>query len=208
MAPVCYVHDDIALEVQETWDDVRLLLRCHLLDKLSMDVSGVRQRPVYIVQQLCFLYTETEVLEKFQALQSKTVLGLLRKKQTCCPGRESGFQRLAVGFQAVCPAFCAMLAEDIHVLNGIVEPHCILRFVNQAYLCMLAQELDLLMEKELEVILKDNSTQGGKGMRSSCKKAAVGQCISTSLCKCVIGYIMCKQVWRETWHEKGLGSCI
>ncbi|XP_053509961.1 uncharacterized protein KIAA0825 homolog isoform X2 [Ictalurus furcatus] len=173
MAPFCSVRDDIALEVQETWDDIRLLLRRHLLDKLSMDSSGVPQRAVFLVQQLCFLYTETEVLEKYQALRSKMVLGLLRKNQTCCPDGESGFQKLGVAFQAVCPAFCAMLAEDIHVLNGIVEPHCILSFVNQAYLWTLAQELGLLMEKEIEVMLKENSTQGGKGMRSSSKKAAV-----------------------------------
>ncbi|MCJ8746813.1 hypothetical protein PDJAM_G00146070 [Pangasius djambal] len=173
MAPFCSVHDDIALEVQETWDDIRILLRRHLLDKLSMDGPGVPQRAVFLVQQLCFLYTETEVLEKYQALRSKMVLGLLRKNQTCCSDGESGFRRLAVVFQAVCPAFCAMLGEDIHILNGIVEPHCILSFVNQAYLWTLAQELGLLMEKEMEVVLKDNSTQGGKGMRSSSKKAAV-----------------------------------
>ncbi|XP_026787076.3 uncharacterized protein KIAA0825 homolog isoform X1 [Pangasianodon hypophthalmus] len=173
MAPFCSVNDDIALEVQETWDDIRLLLRRHLLDKLSMDGSGVPQRAVFLVQQLCFLYTETEVLEKYQALRSKMVLGLLRKNQPCCPDGETSFQRLAVVFQAVCPAFCAMLGEDIHVLNGIVEPHCILSFMNQAYLWTLAQELGLLMEKEMEVVLKDNSTQGGKGMRSSSKKAAV-----------------------------------
>ncbi|XP_060762922.1 uncharacterized protein KIAA0825 homolog [Neoarius graeffei] len=169
MAPFCSVHDNIALEVQETWDDVRLLLRHHLLDKLSMDGSGVPEKAVVLVHQLCFLYTETEVLEKYQALRSKTVLGLLRNKQTCCPDGGSGFQRLAVGFQAVCPPFCAMLCEDIHVLNGIVEPHCILSFVNQTYLWTLVQELDLLME----VVLKDNSAQGEKGMRSSSKKAAV-----------------------------------
>lgn len=173
IAPFCSVHDDVALEIQETWDDIRLLLRRHLLDKISMNASGVPQRTAFLVQQLCFLYPETEVLDKYQALRSKTILELLRKKQT----GESGFQRLAVSFQAVCPAFCAMLGEDIHVLNGTVEPHRVLRFVNQAYLWTLAQELGLLMEKEMKVGLKDNSTQGGKEMRSSSKKAAVGQCV-------------------------------
>ncbi|KAK3514600.1 hypothetical protein QTP70_021512, partial [Hemibagrus guttatus] len=173
MTPFCSVHDDIALDIQETWNDIRLLLRRHLLDRLSMHTSGVPHRAVLLVQQLCFLYTETEVLEKYQALRSKMVLGLLRKKQTCHPDGESGFKRMAVDFQTVCPAFCAMLGEDIHALNGIVEPHCILRFVNQAYLWTLAQELGFLMQREVEVMMKDNSTQGGKGMRSSSKKASV-----------------------------------
>ncbi|KAI5613259.1 hypothetical protein C0J50_11619 [Silurus asotus] len=172
MAPFCSVQDDTALGVQETWDDIRLLLRRHLLDKLSTDCSGVPQRAAFLVQQLCFLYTETEVLEKYQALRTKTVLGLLRKNQIRCPDGESGFQRLAAGFQAVCPAFCDMLAEDIHVLSGTFEPHCILCFVNQAYLWMLAKELSLLLEKEMEM-LRDRSAPGGKGRRSLSKKAAV-----------------------------------
>lgn len=183
MTPFCSVYDDISLEIQETWNDIRRLLRRHLLDRLSMDTSGVPHRAVLLLQQLCFLYTETEVLEKYQALRSKMVLELLRKTQTCRPDGESGFKRMAVDFQAVCPAFCAMLGEDIHVLNDIVEPHCILRFVNQAYLLTLAQELGFLMEKEVEVVMKDNSTQGGKGLRSSSKKASVGQCgFCFSLC--------------------------
>ncbi|XP_058231561.1 uncharacterized protein KIAA0825 homolog isoform X1 [Hemibagrus wyckioides] len=173
MTPFCSVYDDISLDIQETWNDIRLLLRRHLLDRLSIDTSGVPHRAVLLLQQLCFLYTETEVLEKYQALRCKMVLELLRKKQTCRPDGESGFKRMAVDFQAVCLAFCAMLGEDIHVLNGIVEPHCILRFVNQAYLWTLAQELGFLMEKEVEVVMKDNSTQGGKGTRSSSKKASV-----------------------------------
>lgn len=176
-SPFCSEHDDTALDIQETWDDIRLLLRRHLLDKLSMDVSGVPQRPVFAVQQLCFLYTETEVLEKYQAHRSKMVLGLLRKKQTCGLDGESGFQRFAVGFQAVCPAFYAMLGEDIRALDPAVKPACILSFVNQAYLWTLAQELGLLMEKEVELLLKESSTHGVKGMRSSSKKAAVGQCV-------------------------------
>lgn len=191
MALFCSVHDDITLDIQETWNDIRLLLRRHLLDKLSMDSTRGPQRAVFVVQQLCFLYTETEVLEKYQALRSKIVLGLLRKNQPCHSDGESAFKRLAVGFQTVCPAFCAMLGEDIHALNGMFEPHCILSFVNQAYLWTLAQELGLLMEKEMEVVMKDNSTHGGKGMRSSSKKAAVGQCVFLLLCKCDIGYIMC-----------------
>ncbi|XP_060740365.1 uncharacterized protein KIAA0825 homolog [Tachysurus vachellii] len=173
LTPLCSVHDDITLNIQETWYDIRLLLRRHLLDRLSMEVCGVPQRTVFLVQQLCFLYTETEVLERYQALRSKMVLELLREKQTCCLDGESGFKRLAVDFKAVCPAFCAMLGEDIHILSGIVEPHCILRFVNRAYLWTLAQELGFLMEKEVEVVMKDNSTHGGKGMRSSSKKASV-----------------------------------
>uniref|UniRef100_A0AAR2L095 KIAA0825 n=1 Tax=Pygocentrus nattereri TaxID=42514 RepID=A0AAR2L095_PYGNA len=185
--PVCSVQDDLALEVQETWDDVRLLLRRHLLDKLqpaeepsqsgqsaegTIIGSRVAQK-ILILQQLSFLYPETEVLVKYQVLQSRRVLGLLRSTQTCSPGGERGFDRLALGFQTASPSFCAMLSEEIHILNGIAEPHSILTFLNQAYLSTLAQELSILMAREVEAVLKDNTARGGKTGKSSSKKSAV-----------------------------------
>ncbi|XP_072520951.1 uncharacterized protein KIAA0825 homolog isoform X2 [Salminus brasiliensis] len=187
VSPVCSVRDDLALEVQETWDDVRFLLRRYLLGRLqpeeepsqlgqSTEGSGVSSRVpqrIHILQQLFFLYPETDVLAKYQALQSRTVLGLLRSTQTCSPGGERGFDRLALGFQDVSPAFCSMLSEEIHVLNGIAEPHCILVFLNQAYLSTLTQELSSLMEKEVEATLKDNTAHGGKAGKSTNKKSAV-----------------------------------
>ncbi|KAI4900758.1 hypothetical protein NFI96_031996, partial [Prochilodus magdalenae] len=187
--PVCSVRDDLVLEVQETWDDIRLLLRRHLLDKLqpaeepnqpgqsaeSSTVSSRVPQRILILQQLSFLYPETEVLSKYQVVQSRAVLSLLRSTQTCSPGGERGFDRLTQGFQTVSPAFCAMLSKEIHVLNGIAEPHSILTFLNQAYLSTLTQELSFLMEREVEAALKDNTAHSGKTGRSSNKKSAVGQ---------------------------------
>lgn len=188
--PVCTIRDDLTLDVQETWDDIRHLLQRHLLDKLQPTEEPGQSGPsaegsyfnsrvpqkILILQQLSFLYPETEVLAKYQALQSRAVLSLLRSKQKCSPGGERGFDRLALGFQAASPAFCSMISEEIHVLNGVAEPHSILAFLNQAYLSTVAQELSSLMEREVEAALKDNTTQGGKMGKSSSKKSAVGQC--------------------------------
>ncbi|XP_066511134.1 uncharacterized protein KIAA0825-like isoform X2 [Hoplias malabaricus] len=180
--PVFSIQDDLALEVQETWDDIRFLLRRHLLDQLQPmeepDQSGpvlhsrVPQR-ILILQKLFFLYPEAEVLAKYQALQSRMVLGLLRSTQTCSPGGERGFHRLAEGFQAVGPSFCRMLNEEIHILNGIAEPHTILAFLNQAYLSTLTQELSSSMEREMEAAMKDNTVHGRKTGKSANKKSAV-----------------------------------
>uniref|UniRef100_A0A8B9HVI7 KIAA0825 n=1 Tax=Astyanax mexicanus TaxID=7994 RepID=A0A8B9HVI7_ASTMX len=185
--PVCSVRDDLALEVQETWDDIRFLLRRHLLDRLqlseepsqtaqSAEGSNLNSRVpprIHILQQLSFLYPESEVLTKYQALQSRMVLGLLRSTQTCSPGGERGFNRLALGFQDISPAFCTMLSEEIHVLNGVAEPHSILAFLNQAYLSTLTQELSALMEREVEAMQKDNTAPGAKVGKGSNKKSAV-----------------------------------
>ncbi|XP_048045124.1 uncharacterized protein KIAA0825 homolog [Megalobrama amblycephala] len=176
--------DDLALEVQEVWDDVRFSLRNHLLGKLQMMAepsqtegemgvgTKVPQKVLYL-QQLSFLYTDTKVLSWYQHLQIKAVLSVFQSCQSCSPGGEKGFDRLTLGFQTASPTLCSMLREEIQVLNGIAEPHNILAFLNHVYLNTVAQELGVLMEKEIETALKDNTTHSSKGGKMSYKKSAV-----------------------------------
>ncbi|KAK7164992.1 hypothetical protein R3I94_003391 [Phoxinus phoxinus] len=176
--------DDLALEVQEAWDDVRFSLRNHLLGKLQMMAEpsqtegelgvGIKvpQKVLYL-QQLLFLYPDTKVLSWYQHLQIKAVLRILQNCQSCSPGGEKGFDRLTLGFQTASPTLCSMLREEIQVLNGIAEPHNILAFLNHVYLNTVAQELGVLMEKEIEMALKDNTTHSSKGGKMSSKKSAV-----------------------------------
>lgn len=181
-------HDDLALEVQETWDDVRFSLRSHLLGKLQM-MGGPDQtegelgtqtnvpQKIHCLYQLLFLYPETNVLSWYQHLQIKAVLNVLRNCQSCSPGGEKGFDRLTLVFQTASPILCSMLREDIQVLNGVAEPHNILAFLNHTYLNTVAQELGVLMAKEIETALKDNTTHSSKGGKMSGKKSAVGQLV-------------------------------
>ncbi|XP_030620556.1 uncharacterized protein KIAA0825 homolog [Chanos chanos] len=177
--------DDSALEAQEVWNDIRVLLRRHLVDKLQTAAKPREReedeaerdrvlRRILHLQQLSFLYPESDVLMRYQNLQRRAVLDLLQSTQSCSSARDRGFDRLALSFREASPALCSMIQEDLQVLNGVAEPHSILAFLNQVYLSTISQELGLLMEREVEMALKDNTTPGGKGGKSSSKsKTAV-----------------------------------
>ncbi|XP_051539016.1 uncharacterized protein KIAA0825-like [Myxocyprinus asiaticus] len=174
--------DDLALGVQEAWNDIRFSLRNHLLGRLQMMAEpsqiegglgiGVPQK-ILCLQELFFLYPQAEVLSWYQQIQIKAVLSVLRNSQGCSPGGDKGFDRLALSFQTASPTLSCMLSQEIQVLNGVAEPHNILAFLNRVYLSTVAQELGVLMEKEIETALKDNTTHGSKGGKASNKKSAV-----------------------------------
>ncbi|XP_051279687.1 uncharacterized protein KIAA0825 homolog isoform X1 [Dicentrarchus labrax] len=176
------VRDDASLEIQEAWDDVRLQLRRHLLDRLSsrspqhpgprhISTLSIPER-VRCLQQLFFLYPESEVLTHYQGLRSQSVLDLLFSALSSSPGGETGFDRLAVGFRSVVPALTQALTEELHVLSRLAEPHAILGFLNAAYLSTVARELASMMERESETALRDNTTLSSKLKKYSARSRA------------------------------------
>lgn len=75
------------LKIQDVWDDVRLQLRRHLLDRLSsrspehtglghISILSIPER-VHCLQQLFFLYPECEVLTHYQ-VQYNSVNAMMR----------------------------------------------------------------------------------------------------------------------------------
>ncbi|XP_042344132.1 uncharacterized protein KIAA0825 homolog isoform X2 [Plectropomus leopardus] len=173
------VRDDTSLEIQEAWDDVRLQLRRHLLDRLSSHnpyPPGPRHISVpdrvHCLQQLFFLYPESEVLTHYQGLRSQSVLVLLLSALSSSPSGQTGFDRLARGFQSVVPALTQALTEELQVLSRLAEPHTILGFLNAAYLSTVAQELASLMERECETALRDNTTLSSKIKKYSARSRA------------------------------------
>ena len=176
--PVNLLRDDSALEVQEAWDDVRSRLRRHILGRLSPGGPrgfGVAQR-IQALQQLCFLLPEAEALGLYQGLRSQAVLGRLRAALAPAPGGATGFSRLEEGLRRAAPPLTRALGEELHVLNGVAEPHAILGFLNAAYLGTLARELEVVMEREWETALQENTAPRSKARRISARaKASVGQ---------------------------------
>ncbi|KAK9522617.1 hypothetical protein VZT92_019067 [Zoarces viviparus] len=173
------VRDDASIEIQEAWDDVRLQLRRHLLVRLSSrcpDPPGPRHisipERVDCLQQLFFLYPESEALTHYQGLRSQSVLVLLLSALSSSPGGETGFDRLAEGFRHVVPALTQALTEELHVLSTLAEPHTILGFLNVAYLNTVARELASLMERECETALRDNTTLSSKIKKYSARSRA------------------------------------
>ncbi|KAJ8380551.1 hypothetical protein SKAU_G00013290 [Synaphobranchus kaupii] len=139
-SPVHVVREEAALEVREVWEDVRLLLRRHLLDELqsAADPEGggseacVSQR-VQRLQQLLFLYPEAEVLTRYRSVRVKAVQDLLQSARSSS-APETGFDRAAGGFRTAAPALLRMVGEDLRALSAVVEPAAVLAFINQALL--------------------------------------------------------------------------
>ncbi|XP_040010197.1 uncharacterized protein KIAA0825 homolog isoform X2 [Xiphias gladius] len=176
------VRDDASLEIQEAWDEVRVQLRRHLLDRLSSrspERPGPRQTStlsiperIHCLQQLFFLYPESEVLTHYQGLKSQSVQVILHSSLTSSPSGETGFDRLALGFRFVIPALTQALTEELQVLSRLAEPHTILGFLNAAYLSTVAQELASLVERECELALRDNTTLSSKIKKYSARSRA------------------------------------
>ncbi|XP_038560256.1 uncharacterized protein KIAA0825 homolog [Micropterus salmoides] len=176
------VRDDASLEIQEAWDHVRLWLRRHLLDRLSsrspeyrgpIHISSLSiPEQVHCLQQLLFLYPESEVFKHYQNLRSQSVLDLLLAALSSSPIGETGFDRLATGFRSVVPALTQALTEELHVLSRLTEPQTILGFLNAAYLSTVARELASLMERECETALRDNTTLSSKIKKYSARSRA------------------------------------
>ncbi|XP_048838873.1 uncharacterized protein KIAA0825 homolog isoform X3 [Brienomyrus brachyistius] len=176
--PVHAVRDEAALDVQEAWEDIRVQLRRHLLDKLhSADdvVDGDRgaegciriAQRVRCFEQLLFLYPETEVLSRYQNLQVKFVQDLLHGTQPC------SFERLADSLRTAAPTLSSMIAMDLQTLRCVVEPNTLVAFINQGYLNTISQELLVLIEECCENAGKDNTAHTSKpGKRSSTKAKA------------------------------------
>ncbi|KAM8760635.1 uncharacterized protein KIAA0825 homolog isoform 2-T2 [Acanthopagrus schlegelii] len=176
------VRDDASLEIQEVWDDVRLQLRRHLLDRLSprspehpgpasISTLSIPDR-VHCLQQLFFLYPESEVLTHYQRLRGQSVLDLLLSALSSSPGGETGFDRLAAGFHSAVPALTQALTDELHVLSRLAEPHTILGFLNTAYLSTVTHELASQMERECETALRDNTTLSSKIKKYSARSRA------------------------------------
>ncbi|XP_029999895.1 uncharacterized protein KIAA0825 homolog isoform X2 [Sphaeramia orbicularis] len=176
------VRDDSSIEILAAWDDVRLQLRRHLLDRLSpripehpgpgrISTLSIPER-VYCLQQLFFLYPESEALAHYQGIRAQSVLVLLHSALKSTIGIETGFDRLTVGFRSVVPVLTQALTEELHVLSRLAEPHTILGFLNAAFLSTVAQELASLMEKECEAALRDNTTLSNKIKKYSARSRA------------------------------------
>ncbi|KAM9810959.1 uncharacterized protein KIAA0825 homolog [Neosynchiropus ocellatus] len=167
------VKDDSSVEIQEAWDNVRFLLRRHLMNQLSTNhcqknvdlpasSSPSLSERAHCLQQLCFLYPETEVLALYQEIRRQLVLSTLNTVISSSSCGNTGFDRLTKGFSSVVGILIRAVTEDLHVLTRRVELHRTLAFLNAAYFGTLTCELASLIERESETALRDNTMVGSK----------------------------------------------
>ncbi|XP_028312858.1 uncharacterized protein KIAA0825 homolog isoform X3 [Gouania willdenowi] len=173
------VRDDTSLEIQEVWDTIRLQLRRYLLDHLSSHSLEPRQintmsivECVHCLQQLFFLYPESEVLTHYQNLRSQFVLDILHSSLSCNSGGETGFDGLTMGVSNVVSVLLQATAKELQVLSRLLEPQAILSFLNAAFFNTLTQEVIFLMEKKSETAQRDNTGLSSRIKKYSAKSRA------------------------------------
>lgn len=173
------IEDDSAVDVQCIWDDVRLHLRRFLVNQLQghhETKTGTLQQQLQFktqcLQQLAFLYPESEVLAKYQNMQNKMVSDLLQKCVLESSG-ETNFEKMVHGYESSIPIVCAMIKEDLCLLSGIIDPPSTLKFINETYLDTITEEMTILLDTLCELQFKENALHGVKASKSSKKQRGV-----------------------------------
>ncbi|XP_062985666.1 uncharacterized protein KIAA0825 homolog [Elgaria multicarinata webbii] len=169
------VEEGSAMDVQCIWDDVRLQLRRFLVNQLQNHQetkTGTLQKQSQFktrcLQQLLFLYPESEVLAKYQNMQNKLVSDLLQKCVLESSG-ETNFEKMVHGYESSIPAMCAMIKEDLYILSGIIDPSSTVKFINETYLDTITEEMTIVLETLCELQFKENALHGVKSSKSSKK---------------------------------------
>ncbi|KAM6109875.1 uncharacterized protein KIAA0825 homolog [Phoenicopterus ruber ruber] len=158
------IEDDSTMDVKSLWDDVRLHLRRFLVNRLQSqeetNTNASQQQQMEFktqcIQQLLFLYPESEVLMKYQNMQNKLVRDLLQNCVLSSCG-ETNFDKVVHGYQSSIPTLCTMVKEDLYILSGTIDPSSSLKFINETYLDTITEEMTVLLERLCELQFKENA---------------------------------------------------
>lgn len=151
------------MDVKSLWDDIRLHLRRFLVNRLQSQeetsTNALQQQVKFktqCIQQLLFLYPESEVLMKYQNMQNKLVSDLLQNCILSSCG-ETNFDKVVHGYESSIPTLCTMIKEDLYVLSGTIDPSSSLNFINETYLDTITEEMTVLLERLCELQFKENA---------------------------------------------------
>lgn len=157
------IEDDSTTDVKSLWDDVRLHLRRFLVNRLQSqgetNTNALQQQMEFktqCIQQLLFLYPESEVLTRYQNMQNKLVSDLLQNCILSSCG-ETNFDKVVHGYQSSVPTLCTMIKEDLYILSGTIDPSSSLKFINETYLDTITEEMTVLLERLCELQFKENA---------------------------------------------------
>ncbi|XP_048359694.1 uncharacterized protein KIAA0825 homolog isoform X2 [Sphaerodactylus townsendi] len=169
------------MDIHCIWDDVRLHLRRFLVNQLQSPHEtkiGTSQQQLQFktqcLQQLLFLYPESEVIAKYQNMQNKLVSDLLQRYILESSG-ETNLEKVVCGYERSIPTLCTMIKEDLYILGGMIDPSSTLKFINGSYLDTIAEEITILLEKLCEFNFKEDTINGAKISNSSKKQKEVAQ---------------------------------
>ncbi|XP_048786516.1 uncharacterized protein KIAA0825 homolog isoform X3 [Lagopus muta] len=191
------IEDDSTIDVKSLWDDVRLHLRRFLVNRLQSQEEtnpNASQQQMQLktqcIQQLLFLYPESEVLSKYQNMQSKMVRDLLQNCVLSSCG-ETNFDKVVHGYQSSIPTLCTIIREDFYILSGTIDPSSSLKFINETYLDTITEEITVLLERLCELQFKENALHVIKANKISKKHRRTVHAVAS-----------------QEYHKKGRNFCL
>ncbi|XP_068031811.1 uncharacterized protein KIAA0825 homolog [Anomalospiza imberbis] len=191
------IQDDSAVDVKSLWDNVRLHLRQFLVNRLQSqeqtNTNALQQQMEFktqCVQQLLFLYPESEVLMRYQNMQNKLVSDLLQNCILSSCG-ETNFDKVVHGYQSSIPRLCTMIKEDLYILSGTIGSSSSLKFINETYLDTITEEMTVLLERLCELQFKENALHIVKANKISKKHRGRVHAVAS-----------------QEYHRKGRNFCL
>ncbi|XP_039325981.1 uncharacterized protein KIAA0825 homolog [Saimiri boliviensis] len=180
------VEDNSSMDVKSIWDDIRLHLRRFLVSKLQShnEISNSQQKILLkkqCLQQLLFLYPESEVIIKYRNIQKKLLANLL---QNCVPSynRDSNLDIIVNGYQSTMLKLYSVIKEDFNTLCEILAPSSTVKFIKETYLDTVTEEMAKFLENFCELQYRENAVRVVKTSKSSSKHRRAVHALVTPEC--------------------------
>ncbi|XP_008050143.1 uncharacterized protein KIAA0825 homolog [Carlito syrichta] len=167
------VEDHSSVDVMSIWDDIRLHLRRFLVSKLENhnEINSSQQKILLknrCLQQLLFLYPESEVIIKYQNIQNKLLAKLLWNSFPSY-SKDSNLDIIVHGYQSTMLKLYSMTKEDFNILCEILAPSSTVKFIKETYLDTVTEEMATFLEIFCELQFKENAVGVVKTSKSSSK---------------------------------------
>nr|KAF6489782.1 hypothetical protein HJG59_007252 [Molossus molossus] len=180
------VEDHSSMDVKSIWDDIRLHLRRFLVNKLQShnEINNLQQKILLkkqCIQQLLFLYPESEVIIKYQNIQNKLLTKLL---QNCFPSysKESNLDTMFHGYQSTMLKLYSMIKEDFNTLHEILAPSSTVKFIKETYLDTVTEEMAKFLANFCELQFKESAVRVIKTSKSSSRHRGAVHALVTPEC--------------------------
>ncbi|XP_078221287.1 uncharacterized protein KIAA0825 homolog isoform X9 [Callithrix jacchus] len=180
------VEDNSSVDVKSIWDNIRLHLRRFLVSKLQShnEINNLQQKSLLkkqCLQQLLFLYPESEVIIKYQNIQKKLLANLL---QNCVPSynRDSNLDIIVRGYQSTLLKLYSIIKEDFTTLCEILAPFSTVKFIKETYLDTVTEEMAKFLENFCELQYRENAVRVAKTSKSSSKHRRAVHALVTPEC--------------------------
>ncbi|XP_031215744.1 uncharacterized protein KIAA0825 homolog isoform X4 [Mastomys coucha] len=180
------VEDFSSVDIKSVWDDVRLHLRRFLVNRLEKynEINNSQQKIELknrCMKQFLLLYSESEVLVKYQSVQRRLLDTSLQDSFPSCSG-EADLERIVCGYQSTMLTLYSLIKEDFHVLCEILSPSSVVQFINETYLDTVTEEMTKILETFGELQFKENAVPAVKTSKSCSRHRGAVRALVSPAC--------------------------